>query len=221
MLSPTVITQIQNEFKDLLNEVQLIVFTQELECQLCPENLQLMKEVAETSDKIKVEVFNFTLDKDKAEHYGIDKIPATIVRSTRKDYGIRFYGVPGGYEFPSFMNAIKMVGTGDSGLMEDIKSQLTTVMKPVHIQVLVTPSCPYCAAAVKTAQQFAFECSNIRSDMVEVQEFPQLAMRYNVMAVPKIVINETTHFEGSQPANVFISYILTAIESSANEPKSD
>lgn len=221
MLSPTVITQIQNEFKDLVNEVHLIVFTREIECQLCPENVQLIKEVAETSDKISVEVFNFTLDKDRAEQYGIDKIPATVVKGKGKDYGIRFYGVPGGYEFPSFMNAIKMIGTGDSGLSEDVKSQLATVTKPVHIQVLVTPSCPYCAAAVKTAHQFAFECENIRSDMIEVQEFPEIAMRYSVMAVPKIVINERTHFEGAQPPNVFISYILTAIESSAGKDESD
>jgi alkyl hydroperoxide reductase subunit AhpF len=70
-------------FKNLKNPVKLINFTQELECQFCRENRQLLKEVSELSDKISLEVYNFQLDKEKVSQYGVDKIPATVMKGIR------------------------------------------------------------------------------------------------------------------------------------------
>ena len=46
--------------------------------------------------------------------------------------------------------------------------------RPVHIQVFVTPTCPYCPQAVRLAHQFALESDQIRGDMIEATEFPEL-----------------------------------------------
>jgi hypothetical protein len=54
------------------------------------------------------------------------------------------------------------------------------------------------------AHKLAYESSQIRADVVNAQEFPQLAQRYNVFAVPKTVINENTHFEGALPEEGFL-----------------
>jgi len=43
---------------------------------------------------------------------------------------------------------------------------------------------------------------------VMANEFPILADHYQVMAVPKVVINETTSFEGAVPEEVFLDRIL-------------
>ncbi len=84
-------------------------------------------------------MYNFTLDKNKVEEYKVNKIPAMVVcDKTGKDYGIRFYGIPAGYEFTSLIEAIKNVSTGESGLMEKSKQELRRLNKPVHIQVFVT-----------------------------------------------------------------------------------
>lgn len=50
----------------------------------------------------------------------------------------------------------------------------------------------------------------MRADIVEASEFPELAERYNVYAVPKIVINETTEFVGAQPEAQFVGYVAQA-----------
>lgn len=50
----------------------------------------------------------------------------------------------------------------------------------------------------------------MRADIVEASEFPDLAERYNVYAVPKIVINETTEFVGAQPEPQFVGYVAQA-----------
>jgi glutaredoxin-like protein len=139
LLNEEIKKEVQTELQGLKNEVKLIVFTQEIECEYCNENRMLAEEIASLSDKIKVEVYNFTLDKNKVEEYKIDKIPAIAVCDvTGKDYGIRFYGIPAGYEFTSLMEAMRMVSSGESGLTEESKKELQKLNKPVHIQVFVT-----------------------------------------------------------------------------------
>ena len=84
--------------------------------------------------------------------------------------------------------------------------------KPVHIQVFITLTCPYCPMAVQLAHEMAMESTLITSDMVEATEFPHLAHKYNVAAVPKIVINETIEFEGALPEQDFLNYVMRAGE---------
>jgi protein-disulfide isomerase len=85
------------------------------------------------------------------------------------------------------------------------------VTEPVHIQVFVTPTCPYCPQAVFMAHQFAMENPLIRADMVEAIEFPQLANKYRVQGVPRVVFNETVHQEGAAPEPLMLAKLLEAI----------
>ncbi len=89
---------IRNEFKEkLIDPVKIVMFTQEVECKFCSDTRQLVQEIATLSDKISVEIYDFLVDVDKAKMYGIDKIPALALIG-KKDYGVRIYGIPYGYE---------------------------------------------------------------------------------------------------------------------------
>jgi len=205
--------QLQELFKEkLLNEVKLIVFTQETECRFCQETRQLVDELSSLSDKIMFESYDFVKDVDKANDYGVDKIPAVLIVGER-DYGIRFYGLPSGYEFASLIEDILDVSSGVTHLSQETKNRLKTLNKPIHIQVFVTPTCPYCPRMVRLAHQFAIETTFIKADMVEAVEFPQLVYKYRVMGVPKVVINETTEFVGMLPEELFLAQVLRSIGS--------
>ena len=56
------------------------------------------------------------------------------------DYGIRFFGIPSGYEFNSLIESILMIGKGESGLTEKTKQELKELKTPFHFQVFVTPT---------------------------------------------------------------------------------
>jgi glutaredoxin-like protein len=126
-------------FKNLKNPVKLINFTQELECQFCREARQLLKEVSELSDKVSLEVYNFQLDKEKANQYGVDKIPATVIEGD-KDYGIRYYGMITGYEFATLLQDMVDVSKRESGLSQNTKEQLKKINQKIHLQVFTTPT---------------------------------------------------------------------------------
>jgi len=202
------------EFEALKNPVKLLMFTQELECEYCRETRMIAEEIAELSDSISVEVYNFVTDKEMAEQYGIDKIPAIAVLQggdEPNDYGIRYYGIPSGYEFSSLIEDVMMVSHGESGLSEATKTQVAGLTEPVHIQVFVTPTCPYCTRAVRLAHQLALESDLIRADMVEAIEFPHLSMKYQVQGVPRTVINETVHIEGAVPEPMLMTRLKEAV----------
>ncbi len=129
--------QIKEQLKQLKEPVRLAVFTQEVECQYCRENTALAKEVADLSELITAEVYDFALDTEAVQRYNVDKIPAIVVEG-EKDYGIRFYGVPFGYEFVSLLEAIQAVSARDSGLSPDSRKMLAQLKDPVHLQVFVT-----------------------------------------------------------------------------------
>jgi glutaredoxin-like protein len=209
-LPEKVMHEVKDALKGLQDELTLVVFTQEFECPTCKDNRMLMEELSSLSNKVRVEVFDFVNDKEKADYYNIEKIPATVVEGS-EDYGIRFFGVPGGYEFGSLIHAIKMVSSQRSTLSRETKAQLKTALKPVHIQVFVTLTCPYCPLAVQLAHGMALESPRITSDMVVTTEFPHLTHKYNVFAVPKVIINETIEFEGALAESLFLKHVMMAV----------
>ncbi len=195
---------------NLVNKVRLIHFTRELDCQYCRETKQLLTELSELSDKIQLEIYNFYTDTDKVQEFRIDKVPATVIASEDKDYGIRYFGIPSGYEFASLLSDIEMVSRGVSGLSQRSIEKIKEIDVPVHIQVFVTPTCPYCPSAVHLAHQLAMESDFITADMVEAIEFPDLAEKYMVMGVPKVVMNDIYYFEGALPERHYVDKVLEA-----------
>lgn len=55
----------------------------------------------------------------------------------------------------------------------------------------------------------------IQADCVEAAEFPDLAARYRVYAVPRTVINGSQAVEGSVPESFLVDAILKTLEPSA------
>lgn len=207
------IEALRKRFESLKKPIRLINFTQEIECRHCRDTRMLLQEVADISDKIAIEVYNFQLDKEISDQFAIDKIPASVVMAD-EDVGIRFYGIPSGYEFASLLEAIEIVSSDRSPLKGDTLDRIKKINKDVHIQIFVTPTCPYCPAAVVTGHALAHASSKIRADMIEVTEFPHLTNRYAVMGVPRVVINEDTFFEGALPEPAYVNKIFEALSKS-------
>ena len=193
----------------LVNDVKLVVFTQEVPCVFCKETVEVCQEIASVNPKVKVEIYDYVKDQMKAKELRVDKIPAIAVIGS-KDYGVRFYGIPSGYEFTSLIGSILDVSKGDSGLSPKNKELLKALDRPIHIQVFVTPTCPFCPTAVRLAHRLAIETDFVWADMVESNEFVTLAQKYGVMGVPKTIINERQEIGGVVPEDLLVLHVLNA-----------
>src|SRR5208283_1637303 len=170
---------LKSDFKEkLVDPVKIVMFTQELECRFCSDTRQLVQDLATLNDKITAEIHDFVADAAKAKEYGIDKIPAIAIIG-KKDYGVRIYGIPYGYELQTLIEAIINVSKGKTDLSDKTKEILKEVKSPVHIQVFVTLTCPHCPAAAAVAHKLAIESDLVKADVIETSEFPDLAIKYN------------------------------------------
>lgn len=210
MLDDTTRAEVSARLQSLKDPVTLVYFSQRHACGSCHQQRELLDELAALSDKIALEVHDLVDDAELAARYGVSKVPATAVIGER-DYGIRFYGVTAGYEYSSLLEAIAMVSAGVSGLSAEVEKLATRIDVPVHLEVMVTLTCPYCPRMVHLAHQLALANEHIRSDMVESAEFPQLVQRYRVNGVPRTVINEVHGFEGALPGPDAVLEILKAV----------
>ena len=204
---------IQKRLAQLKNPVRLIFFTQEFECEYCKLTRDMLETLSSLSPMIKVETYEFLKNTEETKTYSVEYTPTVIVRD-EADYGIRFIGAPGGYEFIAFLQAIEIVGSKTNGLSEYHVQQLQSIKSPTRIQVFVTPSCPYCPATVSLAHRIARSNTFITAEMIETTEFPFLVQKYNIQGVPHILINGTHSFEGNLPEAMFIEQVLQTAKSS-------
>jgi glutaredoxin-like protein len=199
---------LRKEFKEKMEDpVKILMFTQEIECKFCSDTRQLAQELAALSDKISVEVYDFVADANKAKELSINKIPALAIIG-KKDYGVRIYGIPYGYELQTLIEAITNVSRGRTDLSEETKKILADVKAPVHIQVFVSLTCHHCPVAATVAHKLAVENDMIWADVIDGTEFPQLAQKYSVTGVPKVIINEKIEFVGAFNEDLFAEHVV-------------
>ena len=195
---------------ELERPVKLLFFGQGAPaCGNCREQEALLEAVAAASDRVALERLDLVKDAARARELGVDKVPATLVLGgEEEDHGIRFYGITSGYEFSSLVEAIEMVGSGCSGLPEELERLAQLIDRPTHLEVMVTLTCPYCPKMVRLAHQLAFVNPLVRADMIDSAEFPQLVQRYRVSGVPRTIIDGRPAFEGALPPHEAILEIL-------------
>ena len=132
-------TAVTDELAKLAGPVKLVVFSSQLGPESCVETERLMREVAECSDRVSVEVLNLHIDRDRAATYGVERVPAIVMEGTR-DYCIRFFGLPGGYEFSNLIDAMLVASSGAPQLSPETLESLRGLTTPLHIQVFATPT---------------------------------------------------------------------------------
>ncbi|MGI0091171.1 MAG: protein disulfide oxidoreductase [Nitrososphaerales archaeon] len=182
--------------KKLKREVKVILFTAEKGCQYCKETEQLLKEIsAQSKNNMKVEVLDLDRNREFTEELKIDAAPATVVLSSNGTK-LYYFGMPGGYQLKCLIEDIVDASEASTDLASNVKERIKKIDKPVDIKVFVTPACPYSPIVVRAAHRFAIENPLIRAQMIESIEFNDLTRKYNVMGVPKTIINGTLQFEG-------------------------
>lgn len=204
-------SKVKESLLEMDQPVHILVFTEKDNCSMCNDTKAIVDELTHLGEKITYKEIDVTENGELASKFGVDKVPAIVpMKGTEEkfDYmGVRFFGIPAGYEFTSLLDSILTISRGVVGISEEGQEYLKELDKDVHLQVFVTPTCPYCPRAVVLAHHMALLNDRIIADMVEAQEFPELSQKYSVMGVPRTVINEVHHQEGAAPERMILDLI--------------
>jgi len=225
--------------QELMGPVKIHLFTEremgitvpgKRPCQYCKPTQEMMQELSGLHPMISLRV-HFMEDKPaQAETYGIERVPAIVLRGPspvatggggeggtspaspagRPRPYVKFYGIPAGTEFPSFLETISDVSRQEVMLTEDSVGQLSKIATEVSVRVFTTPTCPYCPAVARVVCQMAMVNPLVRSEVIEVSEFPELAEQYDVKAVPLTVIADRVSIPGMVPEATLVEEVVKA-----------
>jgi glutaredoxin-like protein len=182
----------------LSGDVRLRVFAVPDHCVFCNTVEELVGKLSEMSEKIMVLRSGFGPEEPAAKDYGIERHPAIVIDGKR-DYGIRFFGIPMGFQFGVLVEDLVMASTGVTDLSEEVKIKLRSVKSPVNMQVFTLPDCPGSPRMARAAHKFCIENVNITADIIDVLEFRDLAAEKQVLETPKTVINGKVEIQGVVP----------------------
>jgi alkyl hydroperoxide reductase subunit AhpF len=138
-LQPKDEAAVRKEFERIGGPVKLTVFASELGGDHNAQAVALIREVASLSDQLSVTVLNPHIEREQAAAYGVTESPVVVVEGAQ-DYGIRFLGIPAGYEFSNLIDSIIAVSTGEAGLSDETKATLAGLTEDVTIKVFATPT---------------------------------------------------------------------------------
>lgn len=182
---------------EMVGQVKIDFFTQKQlsivvpgrqECEYCKPAGVMLRELASLTPSISLRSHMIEEAREEASRYGVSRIPAIVIRDAATWYAT-FYGFPGGTVFPAFIQTLADVSRGLSLLTDESRQRLSQLTEQVRLQMFVTTTCPYSPAMAHMAYHMAMGSPLIRTEVTEVSEFPDLAQRYNVRAVPLTVIS--------------------------------
>jgi alkyl hydroperoxide reductase subunit AhpF len=128
----------------LVHPVEIILFSHPDFNESCEDTKILLEQLTALSEKIFFKPYNYDDDPQLAQQYHVDLAPSVIIAGHEQDdvidYGIRFAGLPSGYEFSSLIQAILLVSKRDSGLKSETRKTLQGLKSPVNLKIFSTPT---------------------------------------------------------------------------------
>jgi len=145
LLNESIIQQLKEVFKEMLYPVEVLFFASQHNPEVSEYSRQLLSEVAAVSDQVILSMHDLEVDAELAAQFHVDKAPGFAILGRgqdgqRIDYGVRFAGFPGNFEFTSFINGLMLVSRRESGLKPETKTALASLKEPLHLMVFVTPT---------------------------------------------------------------------------------
>jgi len=209
--------------RELEGRVKIDYFTQRAsalyvpgreECAYCEDTRVMLEELASLTDKVTLTVHDFTSAPEDARKLGVDKVPGISVRGPA-NRALRFFGIPGGNEFPNFVDTLIAASKQRTELGPEAAKQLKKLKDRVSIAVYVTPTCPHCPGVVRAAYRLALASPHIAAAAIEIGEFPRLAQQLGIRAVPFTVFNDRAAVAGAMDEQGLIEGALQAAEQGA------
>ncbi len=221
MISPADQRTLREKFaRDLASRVRLDLFTQkptkmflpgQQECPLCEDAKTLLEEVAALSERIVLNVHEFSGSESAAKELAVSRIPGIVIRG-KSNRPLRFLGLPTGAQFPGFIETLVEASRGGGQLSPESARELRKVKNDIDIKILVSQGCAHSPALVRTVFNIGLHNSRVKVTAIEAGEFPDLIQQYVVRAVPTTVINEVVAIPGAMDETTLIEVLQRTVE---------
>lgn len=195
--------------------VEISAFIRRDDCPFCQVTRQLLGELAELSRNIRLSVYDIREHGQLASGMGVELLPATVISHAGQGR-MYYFGFPWGYEFDALLQLLLPRFPGRAELEETAKALLQQVGDPLRLQVFVTTTCPQSPQMVVLAAELLRENSHLSLEVIEANEFPWLARRYQVRRVPHTVVAGKAAIAGVLPQVDFVKRVVDIYKQTKN-----
>lgn len=179
---------------------------------------QVIRAFRELSSRITLREYG--LDHELARRYNISSSPTILIEPER--FSLRWLGAPMGEEARTFLDALLLVGYGESHFNDQTKAVLKKLDTPRQVKIFVSPSCPYCPQQAINGIKAAIEKPELVSvEIIDIQSETELANQYAAQSVPQAFANEVLIGQGAQAEEVFALSLLKLEPQTIFIPESD
>lgn len=200
LFTPEMLAQLNTVFSRMENNLILELHLDDKPVSQELENY--MEELAKLTAKLEVRTASSDL-----QH----KPCVRICREDGSWTGLAFHGVPGGHEFTSFVLGLYNAAGPGQQLDADVMAEAKAIAKPVDIKILISLSCTMCPDLVTAAQRLATLNDNISAEIYDLNHFPDLRDKYQVMSVPCMIINDGESSFGKKNARQILDLIQASL----------
>jgi alkyl hydroperoxide reductase subunit AhpF len=127
------------------------------------------------------------------------------------DLGVRFIGLPAGYQMTSLISAMQSVAFRGMTSEAMTRIQLKKLKTDVSLELITSAEDEAGTVMAHRACNLAVASSQIRTYIIMGDAFPQAVIRYSINRVPHLVINERVHLEGIVDEKVILEHIAATI----------
>jgi thioredoxin reductase (NADPH) len=200
------LNQLRTAFSNMSHPIHLYLFTDKgRDDVFCQTARQVVRAFREITDKI---IFReHDIGHELARKWDVEQSPTLLFEPER--YNIRWLGAPLGEEARIFIEALLLIGMGDSNLSEQSLKALEGLGSPRQVKVFVSASCPYCPQqATNTIRAAVARPDLISLEIIDIQCNPELTNQYSAHSVPQTFANEVNIAMGAQPEELFIMSLI-------------
>ena len=202
MLDGNIKIQLKAYFEKIVSPIILTASLDDSENSV--QMLELLNEVAEQSDKLRV-LSNGTSS----------RIPSFTVGKENEAAHITFSGLPMGHEMTSFILAILQASGYPPKVEQDIIDRIRSIDDKLHFQTFISLSCHNCPDVVQALNLMAALNPNIEHEMIDGALFQGLVDEHQIMAVPTVILNGQVFGQG----RTTVEEIIAKLDS--NSPQKD
>lgn len=197
--------ELQKLFKNIPNEIPVLLFTtpgkNDVFADAARQGLRFFRQLTD-----KISLREYDLNHDIAKKMHIQHSPTLVLAPDT--YHIRWLGAPLGEEGRIFLEAMILIGSGNSQLTAQSMDVIKRIDQPKHIKVFVSSSCPYCPQQAQNALKAAVAKPDIISlEIIDIQANPELADQYSAQSVPQTYANDVLIAQGAQTEELFMASV--------------
>ncbi len=164
-------------------------------CESCEEVRAVLEQLAAASNQITLQVYEYDDEPALAKRWQVDRVPGVVVRG-EVNRPLRFFGLPGGPFFPVFLQAMVDASARALTPAPEVARALKKLRRTMPLRVFGSLRDPHSGEAAALALRLAAVSPRVDAYVYVIEEFPALAERYTVQAIPATVIDERLGLAG-------------------------